>query len=420
MSIQGSLARHGDMLRNRFLELDNNIIGLLIGVLATFDWIILFSDIHQIRFYFSLGVYGLKLLSMLTVLASAIYLTFAAMILVSSRRPVSRYKSVLPNLTAILAAFAVYLFALAPRGSVLGVSVYVALSLIFAGTVLVIVSMFFLRRAFSITPQARFLVTSGPYRFVRHPMYVGNILSLFGLAILVDSWEAMLLFFICGSLQIARAYYDENVLEGAFPAYADYRKNVGSFLPRIFASASAATAVFILATLCFWAPRDAAAVTPPTSMISTFKTLAVPKSLIILAANPTDEWGPKCEAWSSMLARPGVWFSASQKATIDSAQNTLRSIDKCKSFAALWSKCRSYENDLANKNVSDAAFIKEIGDLSGCQAIVGLDSVCTALETTAYGGAILTPPQLDVIAECFAADLKKNPVLMMTAIRPAM
>jgi Phospholipid methyltransferase len=310
----------------------------------------------------------------------------------------------------------VYAFALTPSGSLLGLSVYVAFSLIVLGTLLVLVSMIFLRRAFSVTPQARFLVTSGPYRIVRHPMYVGNILSLLGVAFLVDSWEAVTLFFICAGLQIARAHYDENVLQATFPEYTDYKKRVGGFIPRLGVGAHFTTAVFIFGALCFRAPGDASAMTAFTGMNSLLPSLESP---IVRVANTSDEWGPKCEVWSSAVARPGVWLSATLKATIDGAQNNFKSADKCKSFFVLWSKCRSYENDWANKNVGDAAFIKEIEELSGCEAIVGLDNVCVALEKLAYGGTVLSPPQLAVITECFVVDLKKNPILL-TAIRPAM
>jgi len=42
-----------------------------------------------------------------------------------------------------------------------------------------------LRSAFSLTPEARTLVTSGPYRFIRHPLYAAGL--LIGLVLLLDS-----------------------------------------------------------------------------------------------------------------------------------------------------------------------------------------------------------------------------------------
>jgi protein-S-isoprenylcysteine O-methyltransferase Ste14 len=39
-----------------------------------------------------------------------------------------------------------------------------------------------LGRSISILPQARQLVTSGPYAFVRHPLYLGEMTAMLGIA----------------------------------------------------------------------------------------------------------------------------------------------------------------------------------------------------------------------------------------------
>jgi hypothetical protein len=64
-------------------------------------------------------------------------------------------------------------------------------------------------------------------------MYVGNVLALLGLALLIDSLEAMALFFICASLQVWRTTYEEKLLEANFTEYAQYRSSVGRFIPRL-------------------------------------------------------------------------------------------------------------------------------------------------------------------------------------------
>ena len=226
-------------LLSRVAEVENKLIGLLICATAAYDWLAFCSAIGQAKSYYSHGIYMLSSLSIVSVFFSSVYLTCAGIILLTSERPQARYKSVVPNLVSILAALAPYLFVLAPSGTLLSINIYFAYSLIVGGTFVMLASLFFLRRAFSVTPQARSLVTTGPYSIVRHPIYCSNILSLLGLALLIDSMQSVTLFVVCSFLQMWRARYEEKLLDANFPEYAVYRNRVGRFLPRLRFSCAA-------------------------------------------------------------------------------------------------------------------------------------------------------------------------------------
>ena len=101
------------------------------------------------------------------------------------------------------------------------------------GAVLSLWPLWYLRRSFSVEPAARELVTSGPYRWARHPIYAvyllinGGILLghlTFPLAAVFAGWLALLL---------VRVGYEESVLATAFPQYRDYSRRVGAFGPRV-------------------------------------------------------------------------------------------------------------------------------------------------------------------------------------------
>ena len=66
-------------------------------------------------------------------------------------------------------------------------SLVVANVLVAAGAAFSIYSLLYLRLNFSILPEARGLTTSGPYRIVRHPVYLGEILGAIGLTIALPS-----------------------------------------------------------------------------------------------------------------------------------------------------------------------------------------------------------------------------------------
>lgn len=78
------------------------------------------------------------------------------------------------------------------------------------------------------------LITTGAYRFVRHPIYSGITFMAFGWGLWLNSWLTiayallLLAFFDC------KSRLEERLLEEKFPEYAAYRKRVLKLLPFIY------------------------------------------------------------------------------------------------------------------------------------------------------------------------------------------
>ncbi len=102
-----------------------------------------------------------------------------------------------------------------------------------------------LRYAFSIEPQARQLVTTGPYRLARHPIYTAYLLQYAGIVLLTPSLGLALVVVAWYWLAVARIRFEERVLASVFPEYSDYRRRVGMFAPKLFRNAARAPALFL-------------------------------------------------------------------------------------------------------------------------------------------------------------------------------
>ena len=70
------------------------------------------------------------------------------------------------------------------------------------------------------------VATSGPYRYVRHPGYVGMILFELALSTLLASWWGLIAGGVCALLFIPRTVLEDRTLQAELPGYADYARQV--------------------------------------------------------------------------------------------------------------------------------------------------------------------------------------------------
>lgn len=104
--------------------------------------------------------------------------------------------------------------------------------LIMAGLAYSLWSLGHLRRSFSILPEARKLVSGGPYGLSRHPLYLGEALAGLGVALPGASWLGAALIVAFLGAQVIRIHIEERVLSRQFPVeYADYRRRVPRYFP---------------------------------------------------------------------------------------------------------------------------------------------------------------------------------------------
>lgn len=76
------------------------------------------------------------------------------------------------------------------------------------------------------TERGQRVVATGPYAFIRHPMYSGSVVFFIGAPLLLGSWWGLAMAPLFAALFAIRARIEERALIAGLPGYADYTKRV--------------------------------------------------------------------------------------------------------------------------------------------------------------------------------------------------
>ncbi len=102
------------------------------------------------------------------------------------------------------------------------------------GLAIVIAGKVTLGRSFGIVPANRGIVARGPYLMVRHPIYLGYLITHLAFLAAHPRWTNVLLVVLADGALILRALFEERLLEGD-QRYRDYCGRVGwHVVPGVF------------------------------------------------------------------------------------------------------------------------------------------------------------------------------------------
>ena len=122
----------------------------------------------------------------------------------------------------------------APAAASTFIPLPIATTLMFAGMVTQISAKAALWRSYGLIPANRGVKTGGPYRFVRHPMYVGYTLTHIGFLLGFPSLQNFLLYLTTFLIEVARLLREELVLNKD-SLYREYAARVRyRLLPGVF------------------------------------------------------------------------------------------------------------------------------------------------------------------------------------------
>ncbi len=78
------------------------------------------------------------------------------------------------------------------------------------------------------------LVTNGIYAYVRHPMYLSVLLSMFGVAVIYFSYYEFALYLLLVATLLRKLFYEESLWKCHSPAYLEYMAKTKRLIPFIF------------------------------------------------------------------------------------------------------------------------------------------------------------------------------------------
>ena len=201
-------------------------ISIVLGALAILRLVTLLTDEGQ-------SVAHVAVAALTTLLTAAFYVLIVRAYL---RRGAARATSRVP-LALVAAPLATFL----PFGLPFAGTGGRSSSLLVLGNVLLVVgfaySLWALRcldRSLSMVPQARSLVQHGPYAAVRHPLYLGELVAMLGLALTLGGPWPLVLWTVLVVLQGYRAVQEERLLRANLPEYADYQTRTARIVPGLF------------------------------------------------------------------------------------------------------------------------------------------------------------------------------------------
>jgi protein-S-isoprenylcysteine O-methyltransferase Ste14 len=102
------------------------------------------------------------------------------------------------------------------------------------GTIMALVAIGHLGPSFSLTPQARSVVQTGPYHWIRHPLYLSEEIAIVGVALSHLGLDTVLILVLHFGVQVRRILYEEELLRQTCPEYSSYESSRWRLIPYLW------------------------------------------------------------------------------------------------------------------------------------------------------------------------------------------
>ena len=102
------------------------------------------------------------------------------------------------------------------------------------GTIMMLVTIRHLGRSFSLVPQARSVVQTGPYRWIKHPLYLAEEIAILGVVLQYLTPVTVTVLLLHIGVQVCRILYEEDLLKRTCPEYSSYEASRWRLIPYVW------------------------------------------------------------------------------------------------------------------------------------------------------------------------------------------
>jgi protein-S-isoprenylcysteine O-methyltransferase Ste14 len=110
----------------------------------------------------------------------------------------------------------------------------VSTACVLIGMIMVLVTIRHLGRSFSLVPQARSVVQTGPYRWIKHPLYLAEEIAILGVVLQDLRPLTVTVLVLHIGVQVCRIYYEEDLLRRHCPEYSAYEASRWRLIPFVW------------------------------------------------------------------------------------------------------------------------------------------------------------------------------------------
>jgi protein-S-isoprenylcysteine O-methyltransferase Ste14 len=193
-------------------------------------WFVLLAVLVTVKFTLSPGELWAARLSSFSL---AIFYLLAAMLIATRPPAKAQAEGLLPTVAAFVGTYMPWVipfFGQTDRA----LPNLASTACVLIGTIMMLVTIRHLGRSFSLVPQARAVVQTGPYRWIRHPLYLSEEIAIVGIVLRSSSLFTAIILVLHIAIQVGRILYEEDLLRRTCHDYAGYAASRWRLIPWVW------------------------------------------------------------------------------------------------------------------------------------------------------------------------------------------